>query len=214
MRLCLYLFFMSLCVFRNAVAKDLGVWGAHFTIKEEGFIEMINRRLKNIDFDKENKKMVAIGQKRINEPQAIIGITKTKEARIFSFDPSYITQEEINISSGEMIIPIGTKINPLDHMNFDRKIFFIDARDEDQVKWLEAEMNTKIHLQESRIILVGGSPLQLMDKLWKIGYEDLIYFDQSGEITDKLGIKHVPAIMVQNIGEKVLTIEEVVCYNK
>jgi len=44
----------------------------------------------------------------------------------------------------------------------------------------------------AKIILINGSPLELQKK-----YKLWVYFDQSGILTTKFGIKHVPATVSQ-----------------
>jgi conjugal transfer pilus assembly protein TraW len=52
------------------------------------------------------------------------------------------------------------------------------------------------------VILTGGSYLDLMRR-WKRP----VFFDQQGTLTDKLGIRHVPALVTQD--GKRLKIEEI-----
>lgn len=193
----------------NVEAKDFGKMGHTFEIKEEGFLAMINRKLKNIDIEKEQTKMTEHARKKIEEPEAVFGITKATRHRYFTFDPTYTLEEDIKLPCGKLLHAAGTKVNPLEKMDFDRKLYFIDARDKTQLKWLKHEVQ-KILPQlteknkEKRIILTGGRPIELMDEL---GIE--IYFDQFGELTKKFGILHVPAVLEQEPDQKVLQIREV-----
>lgn len=185
-------------------AKDLGKLGHIFEIKEEGFLSMIYRKLQNIDIEKYQKKITEITKNRIQEPGPLKGIRKTSVPRSFIFDPTHFVLEDIKLPNGEFLHKAGTKVNPLDHMDFDRKLFFIDSRDEEQVKWLkEALLNTA---GEIRVILVAGRPFDLSEEL------NLdIYFDQFGELTTKFGITQVPATVAQKNKEKFLRIEEIFC---
>ena len=232
---CAEIFVLLFCIFmsNSAMAKDFGKMGTTFEIKEEGFLAMIHRKLKNIDIEKEQAKMTEHARQRIEEPEAVFGITKAKQHRYFTFDPTYVLDEDIKLPDGKLLYAAGTKVNPLEKMDFDRKLYFIDARDKTQIKWLKHELqrispqlteknkenkekekttntNTDINSengtlrQEHRIILVGGRPIELSNKL-----QTNIYFDQFGELTKKFGILHVPATVEQMPGEKVLQIKEV-----
>jgi conjugal transfer pilus assembly protein TraW len=81
-------------------------------------------------------------------------------------------------------------------MDLNRRLFFVDSREKDQVNWLKAELNNPLPEQkepvEDRIILVGGRPIELEKEL---GVS--VYFDQQGSLTSKFGIQHSPAIAVQ-----------------
>ena len=84
----------------------------------------------------------------------------------------------------------GTKVNPLDTVSLSKALLFIDARDAAQVgraRGILDERGGKV-----KVILTGGSYLELMRR-WKRA----VFFDQEGTLTDKLGIRHVPAIVSQ-----------------
>jgi len=201
-----------ICIFVKvpAQAKDFGKMGHTFEIKEEGFLSMIMRKLRSVDIDAQNQKMIEIAKKKVEEPDFVPRITKTIKEESFTFDPTYVLQEDIKLPNGKLICSIGTKVNPLDHMEFDRKLYFIDARDEEQVEWLELQLkkqslSTEIEKKENRIILTGGRPIDLADRL---GTD--VFFDQFGELISRFGIKHVPATVEQENGKKVLKVQEIV----
>ena len=207
MRSLLLLVILTIFLSHEIVAKDLGKYGATTEIKEEGFLAMIARKLKKVDINKEQENMRAVAQKRIDEPVSVKGITRTKEQRSFTFDPTYVLSDDVYLPDGSLLAPMGTKVNPLDHMDLDRKMLFIDAKDESQITWLETEVKKHNNLPESReetllVILVSGRPLELQEKLQKI-----VYFDQNGELTSKFGIRQVPALVVQE--DKLLRIQEI-----
>lgn len=47
------------------LGEDFGKRGMTFPIKEEGFVAMMIRKLKNLDLEKENKKMQALARDRV-----------------------------------------------------------------------------------------------------------------------------------------------------
>jgi len=200
--ICVVIIFYSIAT----MAKDLGVKGNIFKIKEEGFLAMINRKLNNIDIQKEQQKIHIIAMKKIEEPEPVLGVVKTQRPRSFTFDPTYILQDDITLPNGEILYKAGTHLNPLDYMNFNRKLFFIDGSDKVQINWLKQQLSLcdKDSTKESRIILVKGRPI---DTSIEFGQE--IYFDQFGELTKKFGIAQVPASVWQEA--KFLKIEEVIC---
>lgn len=109
---------------------------------------------------------------------------------------------------GKVLHKAGTKVNPLDHMDLERRIIFVDGREDKQIEWLKEVLTEKAEEEqensklEDRIMLIGGSVFKLQEEL---GMQ--VYFDQMGELTTKFGIKASPAIAVQE-GKK-LRIEEV-----
>lgn len=172
----------------NSQATDFGKQGNTFSIKEEGFIAMIQRKLKNIDLVEHQEKMRTHAKRVVEEPKPLTGITRATKTVSHSFDPSYILQEDIILPCGKLLYAAGKAVNPLDHMSWDSKLLFIDARDKEQVEWVQEQT-----AGSNKIVLVAGRPLELEEEL-----KQPIYFDQSGELTTKFNIAHVPAIVEQD----------------
>jgi conjugal transfer pilus assembly protein TraW len=206
--LILWLTASLICDRSQALAVDLGKRGTTFEIKEEGFVAMMIRKLKTLDLDKENEKMKRIAKDRVENPVPVEGIVPATEYREFYFDPTYTLQEDAVLPCGKVLYYAGTTVNPLEAMDLDRRLFFIDARDQRQIKWLKGQLAKPVPEQtpiiEDRIILIGGSVFELKKQ------QDLteVYFDQSGELTTKFGIKASPAIVEQE--GKLLKIREIV----
>ncbi|RYE27421.1 MAG: conjugal transfer protein TraW [Sphingobacteriaceae bacterium] len=176
-------------------AHDFGKRGTTFEIKEEGFLKMIKRKLAVIDHQAEHQKMKNFAKKRIENPTAVKGIHRAEEKRIFYHDPSYMSMEDIVLPCGKILHRAGTNVNPLDHIKLERRLFFVDGRDTLQIKWLKDKLTEKSkdeQLIQNRTILIGGRILDLQNEIGQS-----MYFDQAGELTNKFGIKAVPAIVEQ-----------------
>lgn len=188
---------LYISTFSNTVfAKDFGNRGANYPVAEESILLMIQRKLGALDLKKEEERMRRITEERIRNPIPVSGIMPAKETREFWHDPTYILTEDALLPCGRVLYKAGTRVNPLDYMDLDRRLFFIDGREEKQVEWLKGQLlpgsssfDKKI---EDRIILVGGSPPEIQDKL---GFE--VYFDQGGELTTRFGIRGSPAVAEQ-----------------
>ncbi len=192
------------CFVSSAVAKEFGLRSHCFPIKEESFLEMVQRKLKAIDLEKENEKMQKIARERIQNPLPVFGLLPATVDREFFYDPSYTLQEDIILPCGRILHKAGSKVNPLDHIDLDGDLFFIDGRVEGQIKWLQNELSSASSDAEGfagKIILVGGSVFKLQEILGRI-----VYFDQNGELTTKFGIKASPANVKQD--GKMLKIRE------
>lgn len=206
-------------IFGNTVfAKDFGKYGTTFEIKEEGFVAMMQRKLKGVNLAEHEQKMKDLARKRVEEPSPVLGITRARQTVSHSFDPSYVLGEDVFLPCGKLLYPAGTRVNPLDHMEWGGRMIFIDGRDSTQIAWiknnyLKAEAFDKNEpklLQglndqnkgntahtaissDTKIILTGGRPIELEREL-----ENPIYFDQFGELTGRFNIAHVPAIVEQD----------------
>ncbi|MGV2433270.1 MAG UNVERIFIED_CONTAM: hypothetical protein LVQ98_08505 [Rickettsiaceae bacterium] len=120
---------MSLiCFYQSTFAKDFGTNGHTYKIVEQHFLKMIDERVKKVDWGEEKSKMEKIAKTRLNIPTPLDDITPAKETRVFYFDPTYELDEDAVLPSGEILHKTGTKVNPLEHIEFDRRMIFLDSR--------------------------------------------------------------------------------------
>ena len=184
----------------KAFAIDLGMISKTFKIEEEAFSQMMKRKLAEIDMEEERRKMENIARDRIESPTPVSGISVAKTDRTFYFDPTYTLDEDAVLPCGKILHKAGTTVNPLEHMDLNRRLFFVDSREVAQVEWLKEQLNNPLPEQkepvEDRVILVGGSVFKLQEELDQ-KHKDKVYFDQSGELTSRFGIRHSPAIAAQ-----------------
>lgn len=203
-RSCLVLIFSIILHVNFATAKEFGVQGSSYAISEQPFIEMIEERLQSVDIESERIQMQQKAQNSVNNPKPVKNIQHATDHRSYLFDPTYTLQKDIILPCGKLLHKAGTKVNPLDHIEFDRRLIFIDGDDKDHITWLSNLLKeTSAKELENRVILVKGSPLKLKEEL------DMdIYFDQAGVLTKQFGIRTVPAIVARE--GKQLRIEELV----
>jgi len=178
----------------TAQAQDLGVIGPVYTIAEPSLLEVILAKLRDAEatgtLAKLHREARAGITRGIENPAPVAKITKTAKARSFYFDPSIVVPSAITDADSKVLVAPGTKVNPLDTVSMSKQLLFIDARDAAQVgraKALVDERGGKV-----KVILTGGSYMDLMRR-WKRP----VFFDQQGALTDKLGIRHVPALVTQ-----------------
>jgi len=187
-----------------ARAQDLGVIGPVYPIAEPSLLEVILSKLREGEttgvLARLQRDTQAKVKRGIEQPAPIDRITKTTKARSFYYDPSIVVPYAIADADGKVIVAPGTKVNPLDTVSLSKALLFIDARDAAQVgraRGILDERGGKV-----KVILTGGSYLELMRR-WKRP----VFFDQQGTLTDKLGIRHVPALVSQE--GKRLRIDEI-----
>lgn len=192
----------------QSFGKDFGKMANTFVIKEEGFVAMMQRKLQAVDIEKENKKMTKIAKERVASPRPVPLIQKAEETRTFYFDPTYTLLEDIILPNGQVLHKAGKEVNPLDHMKLNRRMFFIDARDKEQINWLKKNLEkeetkqskaseTEAEPIENKVILTAGKIFEIKKELKEEMNFEEIYFDQAGELTTRFGIKAVPAIAVE-----------------
>lgn len=195
-----------------AKAVDFGTRGRIYTIEEQAFLQMIDERLKGVDQDKIRQEMQERAKQRAKEPLAVEGVEPAEEGRVFYFDPSYVLEKDIYLPNKDLFYKAGTRVNPIEEMqklgmSLDRRMIFIDAREDEQIQWLkeqldqyksESDKNSQAQAAiENRVILVGGRPFELQEELQRDYQDMVVYFDQGGMLTRKMEIKASPAIVTQ-----------------
>ncbi len=184
----------------QAYGKDLGIYGSTFDIKEEDLLERIGTKLNTMQVSGELEKHQEHLQQRVihtaQNPKPVSGVTRAIEDRQFFYDPSITVQEDLKTGEGRIFHKKGEKINPLDTVSLTQTLIFLDGSDTEQIDWAVDQLGNN-----KKYILIRGSPFKLMER-----FEVPFYFDQEGRLTGRLGIKHVPASVIQE-GKK-LKIQE------
>ena len=168
------------------LARDYGQRGTVFPVIERDLLEQIHSRLTQMERSGEtarlNEDLKRRTIARVNRPDPVAGIVRASEARRWQFDPTITLAADIRGAKGELIHAAGTRVNPLDSVRLRADLLFLDGDDPDQLAWaLKQAANAKL-------ILVKGAPLELMK-----ARQRRFYFDQGGKLTERFGIRSVPA---------------------
>ena len=168
------------------LARDYGQRGTVFPVIERDLLEQIHSRLTQMERSGEtarlNEDLKRRTIARVNRPDPVAGIVRASEARRWQFDPTITLAADIRGAKGELIHAAGTRVNPLDSVGLRADLLFLDGDDPDQLAWaLKQDANAKL-------ILVKGAPLELMK-----ARQRRFYFDQGGKLTERFGIRSVPA---------------------
>jgi conjugal transfer pilus assembly protein TraW len=188
----------------SASATHLGIYGETFEISEEDLLEQIERRLSEMrasgELDRLEREFADRAKAKIKRPVPVLGITHTVEPRIWSYDPSWTSPEDIHDTEGRLVIAAGQTVNPLDAVRMRTPLLLIDGDEASHVDWAQRE--SELSPWGVKIILVNGAPFELEKTI-----QQPVFFDQEGLITTKFGIRSVPAKISQSGRE--LHVEEV-----
>ena len=182
------------------LARDYGQRGTVFPVIERDLLEQIHTRLAQMEKSGETAKLNQELKRRtiarVNRPDPVAGLIRAHESRSWPFDPTITLAADIREAKGELIHAAGTRVNPLDSVALRVPLLFLDGDDPAQIAWaLRQDPNAKL-------ILVKGAPLELMK-----ARQRRFYFDQGGNLTEKFGIRAVPARVRQN--GRVLEVSEI-----
>lgn len=191
-------------------SADLGIVAHTFSVREEGFTEMIKRKLSMINLEELQKKLIKKAKERVKTPKPVEGIYPAENDRVFHHMPIYEIDEDIYLPCGKLLYSKGHQINMLDHQPLLRRVIFIDARINEQVEWLKEFALTPLSYDgkkiEDRILLIGGSVFDVKEKL-DPALSANVYFDQLGEVSTGWNIKATPSVVTQE--KRFLKIQEI-----
>ena len=184
-------------------ARDYGRAGAVFPVTEPDLLATIEARLLAAKasgrIDVMNHELAVRTEAKVRRPDRVAGISDARAWRSWVYDPSITVQADITDNKGNVIVPAGRVVNPLDTVPLRASLVFIDGDDPDQIAWA-LKSTTQLN---AKLILTGGSPFDLMKAAQR-----RFYFDQGGKLTAKFGIAHVPAVVEQS--GRLLRITEIV----
>ncbi|CEG59222.1 type-F conjugative transfer system protein TraW [Legionella fallonii] len=185
-----------------AYAKDLGVFGKTFVISEMDFMEYIQQKMKSMQENGEWKRVQnqfkKTVKKHINRPQPL-NLPRATSDRTWLFNPAVTVPYDVKNAQGNIIIPKGTTVNPLDRVNLSSTLLLFNGDDTEQVAWVMQEQTKH---PKVKLILISGSIKHTVNQM-----KQAVYFDLNGFLCEKFKITHVPALVYQ-VGNR-LQIEEV-----
>jgi len=174
-------------------ARDHGVVGQVFPIVEPDLLATIEAKLQRLQAEGEIDRMNAAFAKRtearVRRPKPVAGITPASEARTWAYDPTITIERDVQDQKGNYIARRGQTVNPLDFTAVSQALVFVDGDNDAEMAWA----TTTYSDLKAKIILVSGSPIDEMTQRQR-----RFYFDQEGRLTGKLGIRHTPAVAVQD----------------
>ncbi len=178
--------------------------GPTYPIAEPDLLKEIERVLKEKEKSGELAKLQKQALERSTQsamnPRAVEGLTRTRQARTFFFDPSIVANQRITTPEGRVLVEAGQRVNPLDQMAMSQQLIFFDATDPDQVSKAQALIAKAGG--RAKPTLTAGSYIDLQKRWGKP-----VFFDQSGTLVRKFGISQVPALVAQQ--GRLLRIDEV-----
>ncbi len=189
-----FLSFIMICLGINVFARDLGVYGKTWEIKEKDALEAIMAKLADMEsrgeIEKQNKKFAEKIKKKLLRPTPVKGILYTTKPREYLYEPSSSYHKDLKDHKGKVFYKAHTKVNSLDYMSMPYELIFLDGDDQRQISWgvskyKEAEI-------KPIMILVKGEPIALSEET-----DIEFYFDQYGVMTKQLRIEQVPAVVRQ-----------------
>ena len=176
--------------------KDFGIQGELFPIEEENLILFLQKQLSSkiyavthLPFSTLQEDLTRQIQLKDVPPEAHVG-------RTFYYDPTFTVNEPISDHHGTIIVPQGTRINPLRETTLSSGLLFFDGTNPSHIAWAQNQKG------DFKWILVRGNPFELEQQ-----EKRPVYFDQKRFSLSKFQIQNIPARVTQEV--LLLKIEEI-----
>lgn len=192
-------------VSQSTHATNLGRIGPTYPIGEESALDMIIKKLRQKERSGELKRLQeesinrSMGSIKNMKPVENIHTVHTRGQRFI--DPTVTYSKAVTTDDGRIVVPAGTKINPLEMVGLTKTLVFFDGRDPEQREAV-GRLVAKSGQLKVKPILVAGSWLDLT-KAWKTQ----VFYDQRGTLSKRFGITGVPAVIRQQ--GKMLVLDEI-----
>ena len=150
--------FISLIV-PTTQAGSVGVIGPTYPIGEESALDMIMKKLREKERSGELKKLQEEAIRRsingVKNMKPVDGISTVQSKAQRLIDPTVNYTKSITTDDGRVVVPAGTRINPLEIVPFTKKLIFFDGRDPEQREAVGRMLKTPGN--RIKPILVAGS---------------------------------------------------------
>jgi conjugal transfer pilus assembly protein TraW len=186
--------FLGVCCL-SIFAKDLGVVGSTYPIAETDFVTMAQQKIQEkLDhggiqgWQIHQQESVRVAADR---PVPVEGLRPTIQARRWLWDPSIVIPQDVRSANDVIVVKAGARFNPLEKTSLKNALIFLNGDDQEQLAW--AQKQNQALKGQVLLILVNGSLHEVQSHF----PQKHVYFDQGGQLTQKLQITQIPAIVTQ-----------------
>ncbi len=173
---------------------NLGRFGTLYPVTEKNFYDLLKEKQSVV-----TQKIAEARQRAVSRAFVVRGFDHIKPAqktRVFYVDPAYeVTSDFKNPLTGEVIVPGGTKLNPVDYVSFP-KTLVIDGSQKAQLEYLRKNAGNF-----EMILVTKGDLIKLMTT-YKVRMYSFV-----PEMEERFKIKATPSIIEQE--DRMLKITEV-----
>jgi len=172
-----------------AYAKDLGTFGATYSIVEKDFMKEIVQSAQQADWKRFVNKNKFASSVRNFKPKDIKKLYQAEKDRVFTVDLTYSLEFDITDGKGNILYPKGYNFNPLDYVNYHKTLIVINGANTRQLAWFTASEYAKdINVM---LLITDGSYYDIASK-----YKRPVYY-ATRDILEKFNITAVPSIVKQ-----------------
>ncbi|WP_299945732.1 hypothetical protein [uncultured Microbulbifer sp.] len=190
--------FFSLLMPAGGEAADLGTIGPVYEVQEEDLVQVMMQQARHSEANGSWQQRMESHRDQMADSSLVANgsLPRAQESRTYTLDPSVTLQQPLLRADGSVLYPTGTRINPLDYVNYRKTLCFFDAGDREQLEWVR--MHCGMSARDKRIAVAGDVRL-LEPELGRV------YLDQEGHLVARFRLTELPARVMAR--EKLLQVE-------
>lgn len=170
-----------------AEAKDFGIQGELFCIKEENLLLALQKQLSTHFSASAFRQILKETEERAKHPTSPLVPPEAQQNRMYYYDPTFTAEETIKDPKGNVIVSKGTQVNPLKNLRLSSGLLFLNGDNPSHLQWARQQEGL------FKWVLVQGNPYEM-----ELKEQRPIYFDQHGFSISKFKIQHIPARVTQD----------------
>ncbi len=132
-------FLFCSCMIASLEAKDFGTQGELFFIKEESLSRVLQKQLSSKFLENDKASLLEKIIDSAKPPKLSVVPTEATQNITSYYDPTFTALETITDESGRIILPKGSKINPLKGIQLASGLLFFDGDNPAHVRWARAQ---------------------------------------------------------------------------
>lgn len=167
-------------------AKDLGIVGKVYPVKERDALDELESRAARVDWKKHLSKI----KPEKYRPDNAVSLPRASKTSARLVDMTYVLDMDVPDGKGGIIYPKGYSFNPLDYVPFRKIIVVINANDKDQIAWFKASDYARRY--DVMLLITEGPYLDTGKSLGR----PVFYADT--RITSKFQLRVVPSVIRQS----------------
>ena len=189
-------------------SKNLGQYGHVFPIAEVNMLDFIYDRLVFLD---RTGVLAELKEKAIADAKASLlrptgrRLPTTTAPRIFYHEPRFTLQSDIVDANGKRLYTKGTTYNAMDTKTYPKSLAHLyaprwtgclvlfDGDDHQQLNWVKQQLPKWDKAGQSYYLMLTGGNV----KTTSAYLQRPVRFNQHGWLSNKLGIRHVPSVVIQ-----------------
>lgn len=177
---------------QDTPAKNLGTFGATYSITEKDALKEMEEKAKRADVSKiiSKKRLIhKIDNFRPTDIGELRKIGPARKEKAFLVDMTYSLQFDIPDGQGGILYPKGYAFNPLDYIVYPNTLVFLNGQSPKQVVWFRTSQYARDY--RVKLIITDGSYLDLSKALKR----PVFYANKT--LVNIFQIKAVPSVVKQ-----------------